>query len=269
MAEETKPQGYALIANQMKEVIELKESFKEEQVKFIKNMLNPDLTDNELYMFLLFASKAGLNPFNKEIIAVVYSKNDPAKRRVSTIVARDGKRAVAERKGGIEKVETKAIYTKEVTIETEQDGKVTQTIVVKPWEGGKLWGATCTVVRNGKAFTAEVPFSEYTTGRDLWAAKPSTMIKKVAESQALSMAVPELLGAYDESEMPNEPAQVAAALVEGGDKEVAKDDPLMATLKVLGGDMNRTYTRQEANDEIMRLTAEKGKKKKAEVAEKE
>lgn len=40
-------------------------------------------------------------------------------------------------------------------------------------------------------FSAKVFFSEYTTGKNLWASKPKTMIAKVAELHALRKACPE------------------------------------------------------------------------------
>lgn len=261
----TKQSAATAIIAQMKEIVEVKESFKEEQVKFIKGLINPDLTDNELYMFLMYAQRAGLNPFNREIIAVVYNKDKPADRVVNTIVTRDGKRAAGYRKGGIESIVTEPIYVKTFQVPTErknEKGEVVyepSTVRVNPWEGGSLWGATSTVKRNGKEFTATVPLKEYNTGRNVWAGKPETMIKKVAESQALSMAVPELLGIYDESEMPSEARQTATALVEGGNEDAPEE--LLQTLKVLGGDMEKKYTKQEATDEILRLQQEKSKKK--------
>lgn len=253
------PQGAAAtITAQMKELVEVKESFKEEQLKFIKGLINPDLTDNELYMFLVIASKAGLNPFNKEIIAIVYSKNNEAERRVNYIVTRDGKRAVAGRKGGLESVKTESIWVKEVS-NPQTEGEKVQ-IQVQPWEGGKLWGAKSTVVRNGQTFESVVSLTEYNTGKNVWATKPETMIKKVAESQALSQAVPELLGLYDESErievastQPNTPQ-----IEKGGEPA---DESQLDTLKAMGADMERSYTKQEAAEEVLRLSKEKGKKK--------
>lgn len=51
-------------------------------------------------------------------------------------------------------------------------------------------------------YTAKVYFKEYTTGRNLWATKPRTMIAKVAEMHALRKACPEQLSqAYVEEEM--------------------------------------------------------------------
>lgn len=51
-------------------------------------------------------------------------------------------------------------------------------------------------------FTAEVDFKEYTTGKNLWASKPKTMIAKVAEMHALRKACPEELAqVYVEEEL--------------------------------------------------------------------
>ncbi|HZE87073.1 MAG TPA: phage recombination protein Bet [Methylomirabilota bacterium] len=218
------------ITGQMKEMVAIRDSFQADQLRFVKGLINPDLTDTELYMFLAYAGKAGLNPFNKEVIAVVYSKNDPEKRTVNTITTRDGKRATAYRQGGIESVTTEPIYIKEMTYGTE--GKeVKKMQKVQPWEGGKLWGATCTVVRDGKTFTATVPASEYNTGYKIWATKPETMIKKVAESQALSMAVPELLGIYDEAEMPSSDAVALPTVTVSADDDQPATDAQKKTIE--------------------------------------
>jgi phage recombination protein Bet len=166
----------------------IKKEYTEEQWKFVKSIVNKDLTDTELLVFVSFASKLQLNPLLREIIAVVYNKNDPAKRQVNYIVPRDGKRIVANRSGGLESVTKEAIYVKE--------GQK-----VEPWAGGTLWGAEATARRNGVDFRVVVPLSEYDTHDNVWKYKPETMIKKVAESQALTAAFPELLGGvYDDSE---------------------------------------------------------------------
>lgn len=212
------------VISQMKDLAAIKASLSIEQLKFVKNLINQDLTDTELYMFLGYAEKTGLNPFNKEIIAVVFGTGEY--RKVNTIVTRDGKRATAYRQGGIDSIVTEPIYVKEM-------GEVTNK--VQPWEGGKLWGATCTVVREGKTFTATVPFTEYNTGKNVWAGKPETMIKKVAESQALSMAVPELLGIYDEAEMPsaNDTATLGATIPVTADDDQPATDAQKKTVLAL------------------------------------
>lgn len=58
-------------------------------------------------------------------------------------------------------------------------------------------------------FTAEVYFSEYSTGKNLWASKPRTMIAKVAEMHALRKACPEELSqSYVEEEIQREVREV-------------------------------------------------------------
>lgn len=66
------------------------------------------------------------------------------------------------------------------------------------------------------AFTAEVFFKEYSTGKNLWSSKQHTMISKVAESHALRKACPEELSqTYIEEEIQQkEPVKVAALDVE-------------------------------------------------------
>lgn len=64
---------------------------------------------------------------------------------------------------------------------TEKEGRIlTCSVTVKR----KVHGET-------GEFTATVYFSEYTTGKNLWQAKPRTMIAKVAEMHALRKACPE------------------------------------------------------------------------------
>lgn len=183
------------IQKEMKEMIVLRDSFEEEQLKFVKNLVNPDLSDPELYLFLMFAGKIGLNPFKKEIIAVVYNKSNPAERRVGYIVTRDGKMVVSQ--GKVKNLKVEAIYIKKTKTADGQE----ITITVQPWDG-TLWGAKASCIRDGETYEVTVPLAEYDSGRNVWASKKSTMIKKVAQSQLLSMAVPELLGGvYEEEEM--------------------------------------------------------------------
>jgi phage recombination protein Bet len=240
------------IKSQIRSVNKIKDDFTAEQMAFVKGLINPDLNNSELLLFLGYANTIKLNPFNKEIIAVVYSKDKPEYRRVNTIVTRDGKRVVASRAGDLEDIATEAIY-----IKTATDGT---TIECNPWEG-KLWGARSNVKRKGKIFTSIVPLTEYNTNQSVWATKPSTMIKKVAESQALTAAFPEILGGvYDEAEMsPMVEVKPVPTIENGADKA---NDSQLTTLESLGADMSRPYTKQEAVDEIARImsTPKKGVK---------
>ena len=198
------------IIEKVKEVSLLKKQYDADQIKFVKNLINPDLTDNELFLFMNFASAIQLNPMNGEIIPIVYGKgtND---RKVNTITTRNGKRVIASRTGQLDSILTDPIYVREKSFSDSSSGKTVEgkeMVRCEPWEGGVLWGAESTVTRKGKEFTATVPFKEYNTGRNVWSNKPETMIKKVAESQALSMAFPEILGGiYDEVEVMEQPEE--------------------------------------------------------------
>ena len=70
-------------------------------------------------------------------------------------------------------------------------------------------------------YTATVFFTEYTTGKNLWASKPHTMLAKVAEMHALRMACPkEMSQLYVQEEM-----DVEATIVQDKTKKAVKALP--------------------------------------------
>ncbi len=74
---------------------------------------------------------------------------------------------------------------------------------------GNLDTCTITVKRNVDGYvgeyTATVSFKEYSTGRNLWASKPKTMLAKVAEMHALRAGFPEEMAKqYIEEEIQRE-----------------------------------------------------------------
>ena len=74
---------------------------------------------------------------------------------------------------------------------------------------GKIISCTVTIKRKVGDYvgdyTSTAYFSEYSTGRNLWATKPRTMLAKVAEMQALRMACPEEMAkTYVEEEIQKE-----------------------------------------------------------------
>ncbi len=115
----------------------------------------------------------------KNIYAVPFSGT------YSLVTSIDWARKIGMRSGVIG--ENEPVYT-----ESETDGKVLSCSVTEKRRIGQDIGE----------FTAKVFFSEYTTGKNLWATKPKTMIAKVAEMHALRKACPEELSqAYVEEEM--------------------------------------------------------------------
>lgn len=81
-------------------------------------------------------------------------------------------------------------------------------------------------------FTAEVYFSEYSTGRNLWTTKPRTMISKVAEGHALRKACPEELAqSYVEEEIQRETIKAEARDITP--KDWSKEKALLESCQTL------------------------------------
>lgn len=266
MAEEAKE---LTIKQSFNELGEVKKAFTAEQVKFVMSTIAPSLNESETWLFLLKSQKLGLNPLLGEIFA--YASTSNGKRQLVIIEGRNGKRNLAAKTGKVEYIKTEAIYTKKVHVpaDKEKGTEASDTvIVVPPWDG-TLWGAKCEVKLkdNPEPFVVQVPLSEYKLSTPVWNSKAETMIKKVAESQALSMALPNAMGdllGEEENFISQEPK--ALPTVPNANKPA--DEGQLATLKSLGADMSREYTGQEAVEEIDRLLAEKRKVKKAEKTEK-
>lgn len=69
------------------------------QLETIKRTVAADTNDDEFNLFIEYAKVKRLDPFSKQVIAVVFSKDDPKKRRMSIIVTQDGQRVLATRCG--------------------------------------------------------------------------------------------------------------------------------------------------------------------------
>lgn len=162
----------------------------------IRNFIEPKATDAECKIFLETCKQYHLNPFTKEAYLIHYdNKNESA---ASTIVL--GKNCylqMAERHPAYDGFEAGVIVL-------TADGQLLKREGSIVYDGETLLGGWAKVYRKDRtrASYEEVKLSEYDTGKSLWAAKPSTMIRKVALVHALREAFPSTFGAlYDESEV--------------------------------------------------------------------
>lgn len=210
------------------EIIEVKETAiwnSQTQLQEIKQIYGKDLTDNEFKIFIGIGKATGLNPFLREIWAVKYN-NNPA----SIFVGRDGYRKSAQKDPEYDYHLSDAVYANDQF--KVENGEVKHTYNVA--DRGALVGGYAIVKRKSaeKPMFCYVSLKEYGTGKSLWASKPATMIKKVAEAQALRMAFQGLFaGTYDESEAWDEekPARRVAAKAETAKAEiidVPKEQPI-------------------------------------------
>lgn len=191
------------------------------------------ITDSEAYMFLNLCRHQHLNPFLREAYCIKYG-NNPAQMVVGkdTFIKRARHRKDFDGfKAGV------LIQTKDGEI-IEREGSFRA-------PGENLLGGWAKVYIKGLStpYYAAVEWGEYVQLKDgrpnkMWASKPTTMIRKVALSQALREAFPDDMGGLYEPEeintvdmddlpeepipMPKKEQKEAAEVVEA---EVIEADP--------------------------------------------
>lgn len=176
------------------------------------------VTDQEIMMFMMMCKGNHLNPWNREAYCIKYGTQPAA-----MVIGKDAfmKRASANPEyDGM----TSGIVVYDT--ETSQIDYRTGTIVIDDQE--KIVGGWAEVFRKDRTHSTriEVSFNEYAgrkkdgTLNNQWATKPATMIRKVAQVQALREAFPDSLSNLYTSEeqgvdeptvaVIEQPAEVAA-----------------------------------------------------------
>lgn len=204
------------------------------------------LSPTEFKTFVQIGLATGLNPFLREIWAVKYGPS------AQIFVGRDGYRKSAQRHPLYDHHIVDAVYSNDNFEKTETGVKHTYNLK----DRGQLLGAYCAVKRKGseQACFVYVELKEYSTGRALWKDKPATMIKKVAEAQALRMAFQELFaGTYAEEEL-DQKYQRNQFEIETVLNELrsAKD---LETLRVLFSNARKRYPTK--NDALLEICMER------------
>ena len=178
-----------------KELIE----FTQEQKQIIKNQFfPPSATKDEMIYCMNIAKNMGLNPITKEIFFVPRRSKVGNQwiEKIEPMLGRDSYIKVAHSTGKFGGMKTSS------KIETVPN------LVNGVWEQTSDLTATCEVYRIDTEipFTVTVRYSEYVqktkegNPTKFWLEKPDTMLKKVAESQALRKAF-SINGAYSLDEM--------------------------------------------------------------------
>ena len=86
-------------------------NFTAAQIDIIKKTCAPKTNNDEFNYFIGVAQSLGLNPLQRQILANVYSANDPSKRNVVIIVEIGGLRAIASRAGDYRPDDEDPVYT--------------------------------------------------------------------------------------------------------------------------------------------------------------
>jgi phage recombination protein Bet len=202
-------------------------SFTAPQLRVIKETVAKDTNAVEFDLFMEACRSYGLDPFRKQIHAVVYAKDKPDKRKMSIIVSRDGLRVLAHRCRDYRPASEPAqiVYDKALVSSINPKGIVSATVRLWKQDNRGEWYPVI-----GEAY-----WDEYAPVTDEWAEDPETrkrrptgkktldasgnwarmpvvMITKCAESQALRAGWPETFGnIYAEEEIERTIATSAAS----------------------------------------------------------
>lgn len=210
-------------------------NFEPRQIALIKNTVAKDTNADEFNLFVEVARNKGLDPFLGQIIPMVFSKDNAAKRKLTIIISRDGQRVIAQRCGDYRPASKPAEYLidpDKIDPATNPKGIITATVYLwKQDPHSKAWYEVCgqadwdefapltsvpaggwkteetgeTWQDSGRAKTRRVPVGEIKQQLDdsgNWARMPKLMIAKCAEMQALRAGWPEQFsGFYDEAEL--------------------------------------------------------------------
>ena len=160
----------------------------------VKKLFAPNLTDTEFQFFIGLGQKLGANPFTREIWALKYGTG-----AATIFCGRDFYRRKAQEQANYNGHVVEAVYENDDF--RQENGLIKHSFGLK--NRGPLLAAYCIVKRKGIEldYYSKVLFSEYNTNQSNWKTKPESMIKKVAEAQALRAAFQGVFeGTYDESE---------------------------------------------------------------------
>ena len=165
------------------------------QIEQIRALFAPTLTDKEFMFFVKLGKSLGANPFLREIWAIKFDSKQPAQ----IFLGRDFYRRKAQELPNYNGHIVDAVYENDEFV--VENGKPIHRYSLK--NRGRLIGAYCVVHRKdtGNPYFVYVNLDEYDKGFSNWKIMPETMLKKVAESQALRGAFQGVFaGTYDESE---------------------------------------------------------------------
>lgn len=213
-------------------------NFTAAQLSLIKRTVAKDTNGDEFDLFMSVAHMKGLDPFSKQISAIVFNKDDATRRNMAIITTIDGMRAIAARSGRYRPDEDEPAYTYDEGEKSPANPKgiikaVVRIYIADPmtaggwkkatgvayWEefapikeeveGGFDWVETGQVWPDSNkpkmrkvprvAGAAVIPQLD-TSGN--WGKMPRVMLAKCAEAQVLRKAFPEdLSGIYEGAEL--------------------------------------------------------------------
>lgn len=192
--------------------------FTGQQLQLMRQTVAKDCNESEFNLFIAVAQRTNLDPFRKQIYALVFNKGNTEKRNMSIITGIDGFRVIAARSGRYRPDEDEAAYE----YDPELKGPLNPLGLVKA--SVRIWIADAMQQGGWKPVSGWAYWDEFAPIKDEWAENeagkwkptgrqtldtggnwgkmPRVMIAKCAEAQALRKAFPEdLSGLYEGAEV--------------------------------------------------------------------
>lgn len=196
------------------------------QLDLVRRTVAADCNHDEFNLFVEVCKRVGLDPFRRQIYAVVYNKDDAKKRKLSIITGIDGFRAVAARGGKYrpDENEPEIIYRDDLKDPDSNPLGIEKAVVTcwkygpdgqwHPLKGVAYWDEFAPIQEGGSWVDSGETWED--SGRPKKVFKPNgtrkltgqwprmgrVMIVKCAEAQAIRKGWPEdLSGVYAPEEM--------------------------------------------------------------------
>lgn len=186
------------------------------QLDLVKRTVAADCDHNEFNLFVEVCKRVGLDPFRRQIHAVVYNKDKPDKRKMSIITGIDGFRAVAGRSNQYRPDENEADITYRADLKDPNTNPLgIEKAVVTCWKYGPdgqwhplkgvaYWDEFAPLTEiweYSQEAGKKQPSGKFKLGGQ-WPKMGRVMISKCAEAQAIRKGWPEdLSGVYSPEEM--------------------------------------------------------------------
>ncbi|MDE4299696.1 phage recombination protein Bet [Phaeobacter gallaeciensis] len=186
------------------------------QLLTIKNTVAKDTNDLEFDLFMNAARSYGLDPFRKQISAIVFNKDDEKKRQMAIIVGRDGLRALAARCGDYRPSSEAPEVVYDESLKSPSNPKGIVSVSLRLWKQdnkgdwhpvfGQALYDEFAPLKEEWSFNQEAgrktPSGRFYPITGNWAKMPVVMLTKCAEGQALRAGWPDRFsGLYAEEEM--------------------------------------------------------------------
>jgi len=213
------------------------------QLDLIRRTIAADCNDTEFDLFVEICRMRRLDPFRKQVFPLVFSKDNPQKRRMAIVVSRDGQRVIAQRCGNYRPASEPADIVFDETFKSPINPKGIVLCRIKLWQQdkqgqwwpviGEAYWDEFAPVTDEWAYDQEkgkrLPTGKRTVDGN-WQKMPVLMIQKVAEMQALRAGWPEEFGdLYDEAEMDR------ARVIDQDASEIVSKEQEERRLAAIGG----------------------------------